>query len=110
MSKEAGITMVVNGALVDVHSPRLCEGQPFGCWVHSPLEWALSSAPVRWREDRGFAERICQHGIGHPDLQDSLYNWDVHRRDVSVHGCDGCCYPRPQWYLDHLPSGDASDA
>lgn len=30
-------------------------------------------------------ERICPHGVGHPD-PDCMYA----KRDT-VHGCDGCC-------------------
>jgi hypothetical protein len=31
-------------------------------------------------------ERICPHGVGHPDPD------DVFATDT-VHGCDGCCTP-----------------
>ena len=34
--------------------------------------------------DRRIMERICPHGVGHPDPDDVL-NQD------RVHGCDGCC-------------------
>jgi hypothetical protein len=29
--------------------------------------------------------------VGHPDPQDVVYQRVVFGRDVSVHGCDGCC-------------------
>jgi hypothetical protein len=39
--------------------------------------------PQNWREDRGIMERICPHGIGHPDPDDPTTD--------KIHGCDGCC-------------------
>lgn len=40
---------------------------------------------TNWRDDRKSMERICSHGVGHPD-PDCL-NLD------RMHGCDGCCSP-----------------
>jgi hypothetical protein len=34
-------------------------------------------------------ERICDHGIGHPDPDDIRVR---ERWDEGVHGCDGCCH------------------
>lgn len=42
-------------------------------------------------------ERICPHGIGHPDPDDIAFKRnrprfgeDMAKAD-SIHGCDGCC-------------------
>jgi hypothetical protein len=99
----SGLVALVNGILTDVHAPSLCAGQLGGCWIHNPKPSSLSTAPVRWREDKSTAERICSHGTAHPDLQDAAYWWTVHRRDVTIHGCDGCCGPRPGWADGLLP-------
>jgi hypothetical protein len=32
-------------------------------------------------------ERICPHGIGHPDPDDPAFKNPIE----GVHGCDGCC-------------------
>jgi hypothetical protein len=40
--------------------------------------------PQRYRDDIGITERICPHGVGHPDPD------DIFAQD-HVHGCDGCC-------------------
>ena len=45
---------------------------------------SMRGFPQLWREDRRIMERICPHGVGHPDPDDVL-NQD------RVHGCDGCC-------------------
>lgn len=47
--------------------------------------------------ETGLLEDICEHGVGHPNLQ-----WirEYRERDpkpkdaksIGVHGCDGCCY------------------
>lgn len=45
-----------------------------------------------WRSDLGIFERICEHGIGHPD-PDSLSFLRKKTDDtaLSIHECDGCC-------------------
>ena len=43
-------------------------------------------------------ERICPHGVGHPDpdhlsFLERLFGEETTRHE-SVHGCDGCCVPK----------------
>ena len=50
---------------------------------------------LHWRDDRYIFERICPHGIGHPD-PDTLQHISQERSKgdaeaEAVHGCDGCC-------------------
>jgi len=84
--------------LVNVHDPNECHGRP--CVIHHPSSHHMRDWPLHWREV-GFLdvkpshfERICPHGIGHPDPDDMKY-WI--QRDpgvgpsMAVHGCDGCC-------------------
>lgn len=92
-----GRVRVSNGVITSVHSARLCADRVYGCWMHDPRGHALDQAPVHWRDDRGIAERICDHGIGHPDPQDAAYNFHELGRDITGHGCDGCCRPFPKW-------------
>lgn len=47
--------------------------------------------PTHFREDRQIMERICPHGIGHPDPDDAAFRAS-RGDDDTVHGCDGCCY------------------
>ena len=82
------IALVQNGMLTRVHSRSACTGR--NCWIHNPSESPLSDRQVVWRADKRIAERICTHGIGHPDPDDVEYNRTI-GRDTSVHGCDGCC-------------------
>lgn len=77
------------------HDPEACEGQT--CVVHNPSEHHMRGWRINIRMDRRFclAERICPHGVGHPDPDSLSYIervTDKPTADVeSVHGCDGCC-------------------
>lgn len=44
-----------------------------------------------WRNDRGILERICPHGLGHPDPDQAEYWNETGQEWQFVHGCDGCC-------------------
>ncbi len=80
--------------VIRVHGSSACSGQY--CCLHNPSPHPLDHATLNWRQDRGFTERICPHGIGHPDPDSLAY---LARRDGEfheplvylVHGCDGCC-------------------
>jgi hypothetical protein len=93
------------------HGPRFCEGQD--CPIHHPSQHHMRDWPLNWRGDRQLAERICPHGIGHPDPDHMdrvhrLLDEGVHLGvdPDAVHGCDGCCAP-PTWEQpdDHLEEG-----
>ncbi len=78
------------GQLLQVHAREDCSGR---CPIHAPSNHSLRTVPTHWRDDRGLMERICEHGIGHPD-PDDLYFRVTHGEGVEgagVHGCDGCC-------------------
>ncbi len=66
-----------------------------GCVIHSPSAHSMRDFPTHWREDRGLMERICPHGIGHPDPDQLAFIARTQgineARWESVHGCDGCC-------------------
>lgn len=75
--------------LTNVHSPQSCLGEY--CTIHNRSDHHMRLWPQHWRSDRGIIERICPHGVGHPDPDspwfDDSYEW--------VHGCDGCCLIAP---------------
>ncbi len=78
--------IVGSAVLSNVHLPEKCAGS--ACVVHNPSNHHMRDWPLNWRDDRGMMERICPHGVGHPDP-------DSQRSD-GVHGCcnDGCCRGR----------------
>lgn len=69
--------------LVHVHSEQKCAGE--ACCIHNPSDHHMRDWPQSWRSDRRIMERICEHGVGHPDPDE--INPDT------LHGCDGCCIP-----------------
>ena len=101
--------------LRNVHDPSKCAGRP--CVIHAPLDHHMRDWPLHWRDDRGIFERICGHGVGHPDPSQFAY-WDEQRQSwrpsiaddviddrigesnpwecMGVHGCDSCCWDGEQ--------------
>ena len=77
------------------HPPEKCEGE--ACSLHARSEHSMRAFPQHWRGDRALMERICPHGVGHPD-PDHIAHVRRTRGDAvadaeAVHGCDGCCAP-----------------
>lgn len=64
------------------------EGCTPPCPLHSPSDHSMIAFPLSWRSDRKIMERICTHGVGHPDPDDRKVQEDPWQ---SIHGCDGCC-------------------
>lgn len=71
--------------LAGVHDPSRCAGRP--CTLHNRTDHTMRAFPQHFREDRGIMERICPHGVGHPDPDSPWENDSV----LWIHGCDGCC-------------------
>ena len=74
------------------HDSSQC-AQDSVCSIHNPSAAAEAIGVRHWRNDRKMMERICTHGIGHPD-PDQVSYWKSVGLDtftLGVHGCDGCC-------------------
>jgi hypothetical protein len=86
------ITDVADLHLTWVHPESACAGQS-ACPLHNPSDHHMRGWEVVWRDDRGILERLCPHGIGHPDPDQFPY-WDANGMEAEgVHGCDLCCKP-----------------
>lgn len=72
--------------LQGTHLPSECMGE--FCTIHNRSDHHMRSWPQQWRGDRGIMERVCEHGIGHPDPDEYKLQIDKYE---GVHGCDGCC-------------------
>lgn len=85
----------LKGAVLKTHAEDACVGE--FCCIHNPSDHALKDAPLNWRGDRGLMERICEHGVGHPDPDDLAYKErvmskeDFEMRAFGTHGCCLCC-------------------
>lgn len=75
------------------HTAEHCAGPV--CAVHRPTEHHMRRWPMVWRSERALLERLCPHGVGHPDpdhlafIRQKYGELEAHYE--SVHGCDGCC-------------------
>ena len=75
--------------LENVHPVERCAGE--ACVMHNPSNHHMRDWPTNWRGDRRLMERICPHGVGHPDPDDLAFHERQGRDGQGVHGCDGCC-------------------
>jgi len=83
------VRVLVGGQrLVNIHTPNTCKGE--WCCIHNPSDHHMRDWPQNWRPDRRLMERICPHGVGHPDPDDPGA-----RGYGGVHGCcmPSCCRP-----------------
>lgn len=73
------------------HPAEKCAGE--FCCLHNPSDHPLKDRPLNWRGDKRQMERLCEHGIGHPDKDsiDFAIRAGHYESWMSVHGCDGCC-------------------
>lgn len=90
----------VGQVLRRVHSQEECKDRP-SCVIHAPSPHPMRGFPTNWRPDRGLMERICTHGVGHPDPDHVAYirtfMTPSRLRVTMTHGCCGCCWGS---YLD----------
>lgn len=70
-------------ARLNTHDESRCNGET--CPVHNPSKHHMRKWPIRYRMDRGITERVCEHGVGHPDPD------CIGAQKDPIHGCDGCC-------------------
>jgi len=79
-----------------IHKKTDCAGRP--CAIHRPSKHSMRGFPTHFRFDRYLMERICTHGVGHPDPDDVAYQQEaMPKRAPGVHGCDGCCMAPGGW-------------
>jgi hypothetical protein len=73
------------------HPESACAGDDRPCVIHRPSDHHMRQMPLNWRGDTGVMERICPHGVGHPDPDATAFAESQGRGYYGVHGCDGCC-------------------
>ena len=79
------------GQRLMVHGKDDCHGH---CPIHNPSDHNMVDFPTHWRFDIGVMERICKHGVGHPDPDGLAYMVEKMGKSAEafgVHGCCGCC-------------------
>lgn len=86
----------VNGTqrFTNIHRTSSCAGE--NCIVHTPSDCVANREDWAYvfRTD-GRIERMCNHGIGHPDPDQARFlltaNADIYGEWIWIHACDGCC-------------------
>ena len=82
------------GQKILAHDESVCAGQE-ACCIHKPSDHHMKNWKMYWRDDTKVMERICEHGVGHPDPDHLAHARQSLRLDErewdSIHGCDGCC-------------------
>jgi hypothetical protein len=84
------------------HAPDQCAGQE--CCIHNRSDHVMRKFPQHFRWDRGIMERICPHGVGHPDPDQGTFfevAFGENAKAQWVHGCDGCCDPDSPIYKEN---------
>lgn len=83
--------LVKTGDIVlrNIHEYSQCAG--LECIIHNPTPRDTDDWPLLWREDRAIFERICPHGVGHPDKAQRDYWLFSDQPHQFIHGCDSCC-------------------
>lgn len=74
---------------LNTHPAEKCAGQ--ACVIHNPSDHKMRDWGLNWRSDRLLMERLCPHGVGHPDPDDLAFHVSEGRAWQANHGCDGCC-------------------
>lgn len=71
---------------IHCHEELKCRGD--FCTLHNRSNHPMRSWSQNWRQDIQLMERICEHGVGHPDPDD----FNLRAGFISgEHGCDMCC-------------------
>jgi hypothetical protein len=83
-------TTLEGGEKIICHRPEVCEGEI--CCVHNPSAHHMRDWPQHWRDDTHVMERLCPHGVGHPDPDGLAFLLKTPGFETEgIHGCDGCC-------------------
>lgn len=86
---------LADGTLLQTHPAWSCAGQ--FCCVHNPSDHPLRDAPLFWLQDTRSMDRLCSHGVRHPDYDDFAFKVRsgfprYMLAIVGAHSCDGCCH------------------
>jgi hypothetical protein len=74
----------ITSSRITTHDKDKCSGR--ACVIHNPSDHHMRDWLLNWRDDIKVMERICEHGVGHPDPDHLAYV-----KGPGMHGCDGCC-------------------
>lgn len=74
-----------------MHSIRDCAHRK--CVIHNRSLHHMRGWYATWNEDLKRVDRLCPHGLDHPD-PDQFPFWEERGLSfLAIHDCDGCCAP-----------------
>lgn len=82
--------MTSDGTIVHCDEPLRTYSRVPPAGEFKPAKWAVRQV-CRERGGRVIVEDICEHGIGHPNLDWLMSLPEEERWGEGLHGCDGCC-------------------
>lgn len=113
---EPAFGMQLGRLKVRVHPAWKCQNRDIPCCVHNPSDHHMRDWEMNWRSDTGVMERLCPHGVGHPDPDHMAYvrsltsehecidKWRM-GRSITVFGDDDddekCPWPHLEWQSVH---------
>lgn len=70
--------------------------EKYGCVMHNPTDHNMITFPLNWNQDKRIMERVCPHGVAHPDPDAIAYRERIFEKAYvdaakSHANCDGCC-------------------
>jgi hypothetical protein len=103
MWQDRDVIFLPDGTLLQTHPERVCVGGH--CCIHNPSGHPLRDAPQFWVAWSRSINRLCTHGVMHPDYDDFAFRIRVGTSSallalIGAHNCDGCC---------HWPTEDEDD-
>jgi hypothetical protein len=85
-----GVVSEIPDKYVAIHKETQCRGRH--CVFHNPSEHSMVDWKMVLRLDKeAIVERICEHGVGHPDPDSLAFFEKIEKGYLGIHGCDGCC-------------------
>ena len=82
----------VSFSMLQTHDAVVCRNRDVPCVIHHPSDHHMRGWRLHWRDDIQLMERVCPHGIGHPDPDQLAWEQSIGYSTGRVHGCDTCCH------------------
>jgi hypothetical protein len=117
---EPALGAQVGERILITHPRERCEGKSGPCCIHFPSNHHMRTWQMNWRADTRVMERLCPHGIGHPDPDHMTYARSltpehecIFNRDRSysftdwmdLDEQDSCPFPHLEWQGIHSCDG-----
>lgn len=92
--------MEIFAGLKNVHDKDFCAGQI--CVMHNPINGDFRRLLLVWENNVKRYERVCEHGVTHPDPSQFAFWRATGQEQLGTHPCDRCCldWEIESWMFD----------